>query len=52
MKKAIYVPVKSELLHIFKDRHILQKSCSASGGYDECPLSNTLWTNFYNGQGK
>ena len=26
--------------------------CSASKGCDECPLSNTLWTKFYNGQGK
>ena len=44
--------VKIQLLNIFKDCLILAKPSTMAVGYDEWPLSNTLWMKFYNGHSK
>ena len=44
--------VKIQLPNIFKDNHIVAKPNTTSVGYDEWPLSNTLWMKFYNSHGK
>ena len=36
----------------FKDYHIVAKLSVIAVGYDEQPLSNALWMNFYNSHGK
>ena len=44
--------VKIQLSNIFKDHYIVAKPSTTSVGYDEWPLSNTLWMKFYNNHGK
>ena len=44
--------VKSQLQNIFEDHHIVAQAKPAARGYDEWPLSLTLWRNFYNSHGK
>ena len=44
--------VKIQLPNIFKDDHIVTKPTPTTVGYDEWPLSFTLWKNFYNSHGK
>ena len=44
--------VKIQLLNIFKDRHIVARLSPTTVGYDEWPLSNSLWTKCYNSHGK
>ena len=44
--------VKIQLLNIFKDHHIEAKPSLTTVGYAKWPLSNSLWTKFYNGHGK
>ena len=44
--------VKSQLQNIFEDHHIAAQAKPAANGYDEWPLSLTLWRNFYNSHGK
>ena len=44
--------VKIQLSNIFKDHHIVAKSSTTSVGYDEWPLSSTLWMKFYNSHRK
>ena len=44
--------VKIQLPNIFKDHHIVTQSTPATVGYDEWPLSLTLWTKICNSHGK
>ena len=44
--------VKIQLPNIFKDHHIVTQSTPATVGYDEWPLSLTLWKKVYNSHGK
>ena len=44
--------VKTQLLNIFKGHHIVTKPRPTTAGYDEWPLSITLWREFYNSHGK
>ena len=44
--------VKIELPNIFKDHHIVAQPTPTTAGYDEWPLSLTLWKKFYNSHGK
>ena len=44
--------VKIQLLNIFKNHHIVATLSTMAVGYDEWPLSNTLWMKFYNSHGK
>ena len=43
---------KIQLPNIFKDHHIVAQPTPTSVGYDELPLSPTLWKKFYNSHGK
>ena len=38
--------VKTQLLNIFKDHHIVAQISPTSVGYSEWPLSSSLWINF------
>ena len=44
--------VKIQLLNIFKHNQVVAKPSPTAVGYDEWPLSNTLWTKFYNSHGR
>ena len=44
--------VKTQLLNIFKDHHIVAKPKTTIAGYDEWPLSNGLWMKFRDSHGK
>ena len=44
--------VKIQLPNIFKDHHIVAQPTPTTAGYDEWPLSLTLWKKFYNSHGK
>ena len=44
--------VKIQLSNIFKDHHIVAQTSTTAVGYDEWPLSNSLWIKLYNGHGK
>ena len=44
--------VKIQFSNIFKDHHIVAKPSTTTIGYDEWPVSNTLWMKFYNSHGK
>ena len=44
--------VKIQLPNIFKDHHIVAQPTPTTVGYDEWPLSLTLWKKFYNSHGK
>ena len=44
--------VKIQLPNIFKEHHIVPQRTPTTVGYDEWPLSLTLWRKFYNSHGK
>ena len=44
--------VKIQLPNIFKDHHIVAPRRPTTEGYDEWPLSLSLWRKFYDSQGK
>ena len=44
--------VKNQLPNIFKDHHIVAQPTPTALGYNEWPLSLTLWKKFYNSHGK
>ena len=44
--------VKLQLPNIFKDHHILAQPATTTVGYNEWPLSLTLWRRFYSSHGK
>ena len=44
--------VKIQLPNIFKDHHIVAQPTPTKVGYDEWPLSLSLWRKFYNSHGK
>ena len=44
--------VKVQLPNIFKNHHIVAKPSPTTVGYDEWPLSISLWRKFYNSHGK
>ena len=44
--------VKIQLLNIFKDHHIVAQTSPTAVGYDEWPLSSSLWMKFYNSHSK
>ena len=43
--------MKIHLPNIFKDHHIVAKPIPTMVGYNEWPLSLTLWRKFYNSHG-
>ena len=44
--------VKNQLPNIVKDHHIVAQPIPTTVGYNEWPLSLTLWKDFYNSYGK
>ena len=44
--------IKNQLPNIFKDHHIVAQLTPTAVGYNEWPLSLTLWKKFYNSHGK
>ena len=44
--------VKIQLPNIFRDHHVAAQPTPTTVGYDEWPLSVTLWKKFYNSHGK
>ena len=44
--------VKIQVPNIFKDHHIVAQPTPTKVGYDEWPLSLSLWRKFYNSHGK
>ena len=44
--------MKIQLSNIFKDHHIVAQTSTTAVGYDEWPLSNSLWIKLYDGHGK
>ena len=44
--------VKTQLRNIFKDHHTVAQTTPTTVGYDEWPLSLTLWKNFHNSHDK
>ena len=44
--------IKIQLPNVFKDHHIVAQPTPTTVGYEEWPLSLTLWKKFYNSHGK